>query len=233
MLFESAKERWVDPQKSIGRPCELKFKGTRCWEVTGPALEVFNKLSPAIDKLLADNQELLEQGEPKPRVVSFNMWMEGNRPCSAQPVIVFSSKSRRQRSYAKVLLKECGLLKEYPGISIKALDKMPAVHQARTLPPAPLPVADNSFDVFMTDRSSELFGAQIMFGNSKIATALGFVSLNKEQRILIPQHPHFAYYDEDTTTIPTKDHLLEFDEDSDSDDDDLVEITSAGKSSLG
>ena len=85
----------------------------------------------------------------------------------------------------------------------------------------------------MTDRSSELFGAQIMFGDSKIATALGIVTLNREQRILVPQHPFFAYYDEDTNTLPTKDHLFEFDDDSDAADDNFVEITSAGKSIPG
>ena len=230
MLFDSSKVRWADPEESVGRPCELKFKTTHCWEVTGPALDIFNKLAPAIGKLLEDNQELLEQGEPKPRVVSFNMWMKGSKPSSAQPVIVFSSKSPRQRRYARSLLKDSGLLQEYPGIMIKALDKMPAVLQARPPRPAPPLIADNSLDVYMTDRSSELFGAQISFGDSKIATALGIVIVNGEQRILVPQHPRFTYHDEDSENLPTKDQLLEFDEDSEDDEDGLFEITSAGKS---
>ncbi|KAL8824110.1 MAG: hypothetical protein Q9191_005290 [Dirinaria sp. TL-2023a] len=227
MLFNTRKESWSDPEQSVGRPCELKFKGTECWEVVGPALDVFNKVAPAIGKLLADNQELLEQGEPKPRVTSFNMWMVGSRPSSAQPVIVFSSKSRRQRIYAKTLLEQSGLLKEYPGVSIKTLDKMPAVHQAAALAPDFSRVGQSGLDVFMTDPSSEPFGAQISFGDSKIATMMGLVMLNGKRHALIPQHPRFDYHDEDVETLPTKDELLEFDEDSDVDDDDhLAEITS-------
>ena len=227
MLFNTKKAIWSDPEKSVGRPCELKFKGTECWEVIGTALDVFNKVAPDIEKLLVDNQELLEQGEAKPRVVAFHMWMVGSKPSSAQPVIVFSSKSRRQRLYAKTLLEQSGLLKAYSGISIKTLDKMPAVHQA-AVKHLDFPLRSQSgLDVFMTDLSSEPFGAQISFGDSKIATMLGLVTLNGKRHALIPQHPRFDYHDDDLETLPTKDHLLEFDEDSDADDYDLVEITSA------
>ena len=230
MLFNTRKETWSEPEKSVGRPCELKFKGTECWEVIGPALDVFNKIAPDIDRLLADNQELLEQGEPKPRVVSFNMWMVGSKTSSAQPVIVFSSKSRRQRLYAKTLLEQSGLLKEYPGVSIKTLDKMPAVHQAAAVESDFSRMGQSGLDVFMSDPSSEPFGAQISFGDSKIATMLGLVMLNGKRHALIPQHPRFDYHDDDVETLPTKDQLLEFDEDSDIDDDyDLAEVTSTGK----
>ncbi|KAL8721480.1 MAG: hypothetical protein Q9181_007694 [Wetmoreana brouardii] len=231
MFFDSKKPSWSDPEKSTGRPCNLKFRGTECWEVTGPALDVFNKVAPAIAKLLADNQELLEQGEAKPRVVMFNMWMEGSKPSSSQPVVVFSSKSRRQRSYAKALLKQSGILAEYPGISIKALDKMPAVHQAKALDANRDPTTQSELDVFMTDPLAEPFGAQISFGDSKIATMLGIVMLNGKPHALIPQHPRFDYNDEDLDTPPLKDHLLEFDEDSETGDDDLAETTSKASAS--
>lgn len=230
MFFDSKKPSWLDPERSTGRRSELKFKGTECWEVTGPALDVFNKLAPAIDKLLADNQESLEQGESKPRGVMFNMWMEGRKPSSAQPVIVFSSKSRRQRSYAKMLLKQSGILADYPGISIKALDRMPAVYQAQSLVSQPVCTVDNHLDVFMTDPLAEPFGGQISFGDSKIATMLGLVMLHGQPHALIPQHPRFDFHDEDLDTLPPKDHILEFDEESEVDEKDLAEITSTDKS---
>ncbi|KAL8701205.1 MAG: hypothetical protein Q9201_005029 [Fulgogasparrea decipioides] len=226
MFFDSKKPSWSDPEKSTGRPCDLKFRGAECWEVTGPALDVFTKVAPAITRLLADNQELLEQGEAKSRVVMFNMWMVGSKPSSAQPVVVFSSKSRRQRSYAKQLLKQSCILAEYPGISIKALDKMPAVHQAKAVDAILDSTTQSTLDVFMTDPLAEPFGAQISFGDSKLATMLGIVMLNGKPHALIPQHPRFDYNDEDLDTAPSKDHLLEFDEDSEIDDDGLAETTS-------
>ena len=225
MFFESKKHGWPEPEKSVGRPCELKFRRTECWEVTGPALDLFNRVAPAIDKLLEDNQELLEQGEPKPRGISFNMWMEGSKPSTAQPLIVFSSKSRRQRSYAKALLKESGILHDQPAVSVKALDKMPAVHQAKPLSPSHCSTQESLLNLYMTDPSSEPFGAQISFGNSQLATMLGMVDLNGKPHALVPQHPRFDYRTEELECPATKDELLEFDEDSDFDADE-VEITS-------
>lgn len=231
MLFDSKKENWLNPEESIGRPCELRFKNTECWEAKGPALAVFNQIAPAIDKLVEDNMELLEQGEPKSSGISFNMWMEGSKTSSARPVIVFSSRSRRQRTCAKALLKDSGILDKHPSISIKALDKMPAIHQAKSLSHAPSRYDyNNTLDVFLNEPASEPFGAQISFGDSKLATMLGIVHLNGKQHALIPQHPRFNHNREDLNNTCAKDELLEFDEDSEIDETDFVEITSAGKS---
>ncbi|KAI4161813.1 MAG: hypothetical protein LQ342_004504 [Letrouitia transgressa] len=226
IFFDSKKENWPEPEKSIGRPCELLFKNTECWEVVGPVLDIFNKIAPAIDKLIEDNQELLEQGEPKSRGISFAMWMEGSKPSSARPVIVFCSRSRRQRSYAKALLKESSILDKHPGVSIKALDKMPAIRHAQSLKSHLSSSAASRLDIFMTDPSSEPFGAQITFGDSEAATMLGMVYLNGKQHALIPQHPRFDHYDEELDVLPDKEELLEFDEDSDMDETVLIEITS-------
>ena len=230
MLFESKKESFPNPEDSIGRPCELRFKNTECWEAKGPALIVFNQIAPAVDKLIEDNMELLEQGEPKSSGISFNMWMEGSKPSSARPVIVFSSRSRRQRTCAKALLKDSGILDKHPSISVKALDKMPAIHQAKSLRQIPFPQNYSTLDVFLNDPASEPFGAQISFGDSKCATMLGMVNLNGKQHALIPQHPRFNYDREDLDNTCEKEQLLEFDEDSEIDETDLVEITSTGTS---
>ncbi|KAL8789111.1 MAG: hypothetical protein Q9195_006977 [Heterodermia aff. obscurata] len=227
MLFDSKKESWPNSEESIGRPCELRFKNTECWEVIGPALAVFNQIALKIDKLIEDNMELLEQGEPKSSGISFNMWMEGSKPSSARPVIVFSSRSRRQRTCAKALLKDSGILDKHPSISIKALDKMPAIHQAKSLPQIPSQPIHSTLDVFLNDPASEPFGAQISFGDSKYATMLGVVYLNGKRHALIPQHPRFNYDADEINDACGKDQLLEFDEDSEIDETDFVEITSA------
>ena len=214
---------------STGRSCQLKFKNTECWEVVGPARELFDSIASAIDKLLEDNQESLEQGESKPRGISFNMWMEGSKPSSAQPIIVFSSKSRRQRLYAKALLKQSEILAGHSGVAIKALDKMPAVHQSKSLASDPSPLADRSRDIFMTNPSAEAIGAQISFGKSKIATLLGTVEISGRNYALVPQHPRFDTIDRDLDTLSGEDHLLEFDDESEVEDDNLADITSTGK----
>ena len=230
MFFDSKKESWPSPEDSIGRPCALRFKNTECWEAKGPALSVFNQIAPAVDKLIEDNLELLEQGEPKSSGISFNMWMEGSKPSSARPVIVFSSRSRRQRTCAKALLKDSGILDKHPSISIKALDKIPAIHQAKSLPHFPVRHHLSILDVFLNDSASEPFGAQISFGDSKLATMLGMVYLNGKQHALIPQHPRFNHDQEDLNNTCGKDQLLQFDEDSEIDETDFVETTSAGGS---
>ena len=229
MLFDSKKENWPNPEDSIGRPCELRFKNTECWEAKGPALSVFNQIAPAVDKLIEDNMELLEQGEPKSSGISFNMWMEGSKPSSARPVIVFSSRSRRQRTCAKALLKDSGILDKHPSISIKALDKMPAIHHAKSLPRNPSRYNHSTLDVFLNDPESEPFGAQISFGDSKFATMLGMIYLDGKQHALIPQHPRFDHDQEDLNNACEKDQLLEFDEDSEVDETEFVEITSTGR----
>lgn len=127
-IFDTKSLPWPNPQESIGKKC-LSLPNIHCWQVTGPALDIMEKLSLPIMALLDKNHELLEQGESKPRAISFNMWMIGSCPSSAVPTIVFSSRSRRQRTYAKSLLKESKLLDDYPGVRIKTLDKVPAIYQ--------------------------------------------------------------------------------------------------------
>ena len=81
----------------------------------------------------------------------------------------------------------------------------------------------------MTNPSGEAMGAQISFGNSKIATMLGIVEINGRKHTLVPQHPRFDTIDQDLDALLGKDHLLEFDDESEFDDDNLADITSTGK----
>ncbi|KAL2039882.1 hypothetical protein N7G274_007285 [Stereocaulon virgatum] len=125
-ILEPGKPTWPNPRDSLGSPC-LSVDRLQCWQATGPALEAIQKLVRPIKDLLDKHQELLEQGESKPRAIAFQMWMIGINADVAQSTVVFNSKSKRQRKYAKALLKDSKLLDEYPGVTIKSLDKMPAV----------------------------------------------------------------------------------------------------------
>ena len=228
MIFDSKKESWPEPEKSIGRQCVQKMKRNECWEVLGPALELMERLSPEIKRLLEDNQELLEQGEDRPRVVAFNMWMEGSKPSSATPIIVFSSKSKRQRSFAKVLLKDSGLLAEYPSIQIKTLDKMPAVHRAAEESAAIDVRSKDGNNVYLVNASQEGCGALISLGHpSRTATLTATFKIRDTWYGLSVQHARFDDLQEPESPTAS-DEVLAFDDDSDDEVDDLAAVTSKG-----
>ena len=204
----------------------MNFKGTQCWEAVGPAGDARNKLCPHIKELLENNEELLEQGEEKPRGVCFNMWMEGKNPAKSQPIIVISSKSRRQRTRAKELLKQSQLLEEYPGIKIKALEKQPAIYSAGGQEENAVQ-GDTLNDIYIHNQSSDACGAPISFGGSRLATLMGVVMIGSVYYGLTAQHARFRRL-EDVGCAPNKDEVLAFDDDSDDSDEDDAEITSKG-----
>ena len=234
-FFEKPKPSWAEPELSIDRECPT-INGLRCWQVRGPALAAMNELCIPIAQLLDKHCEALEQGEPKPRAVAFNMWMVGSSPHSAHPTIVFSSKSLRQRSFAKALLKESHLLDKYPGMKIKTLDKVPAVYQAEGV------LLQNTLDhhhneenahfdtgVYLIDDSRGACGALITFGKTKRATMGAILLLDGLEYGISVQHarpdfPHDIIPLNECATPPC------FDIDDDSDDESLglVEITSKG-----
>ena len=190
-----------------------------------------NKLSLPIKEMLDNHQEILEQGELKPRAVSFHMWMIGSVASAANPAIVFSSKSRRQRTFAKVLLKESKLLDSYPGIKIKTLDKAPAIYQA----------ADFNLDIdgqeisndgiYMVDDSRGVCGSLVAFGNSRLATMGGVILIDNVHYGISAQHARFNYTRERQCLPSEPADALCFDDDSDSEYSDLIESTSRGTKS--
>ena len=227
LFFDAKKPIWPEPQLSIDRECP-SIGGLRCWQVKGPALAAMNSLCSPIAQLLDKHRETLEQGEPKPRAVCFTMWMVGSTPQTAHPTIVFSSKSRRQRSYAKALLKESGLLDQYTGLRIKTLDKAPAIYQAGR------EVAESDFDyafddgVYMVDDSRGACGALISFGQAKRVTMGAVLLIDGFECGVSVQHarPDFP---QETTSLTECTNLPCFDDDSDDESLDLVEITSRGR----
>ena len=228
MIFEAKRVPWPEPEKSIGRPCSQKIRGTHCWEVVGPALDLMEELSPSIKQLLEDNQELLEQGEDRPRVVAFNMWMEGSRPSSAEPIIVFSSKGRRQRSCAKALLKQSDLLVEHPSIRIRTLDTMPAIYKAANGGPSMSCPRRDDISVYVFGQRQKSCGEVISFGNSKFATLTLTLAIDGVLYGMSTQHARFDYLQEPQP--PTSvDDVLAFDDESEDEDEDMATVTSRGE----
>ncbi len=187
-----------------------------------------NQLSVPIKDLLDKHQEILEQGELKPRAISFHMWMIGSAANAANPTIVFTSKSRRQRTFAKALLKDSKLLSEYPGIKIKTLDKAPAVYQAAE---AHLDADGNSISdhgIYMIDDSRGTCGSLVAFGSSRLATMGGVILIDGVHYGISAQHTRSSYLRDRQLLQNELGDVPCFDDDSDSEYCDLIEYTSKG-----
>ncbi len=239
-MFDNKNSAWPDPEQSIGKEC-LSISGLRCWLPIGPALVAFEILSKDLQALLDKHKDALKQGEPKPRAISFNMWMTGSKPESSSPTIVFSSKSPRQRAFAKALLKDSKLLDQYPGVRIKTLDRMPAIYQAGSQQPDTIETTCDSTDnvpndgseeaIYMVDDSRGSCGALIAFGRLRLATMGGILLINGTYYGISAQHGRYEFLEEPEDAINEGNSLC-FDHDSDTENydlDNLVEITSSGK----
>jgi hypothetical protein len=228
MIFGGRLSIWPFPEKSVGQQCTMNIRGTQCWEARGPACDAMNELYPHIKQLLENNQELLEQGVEKPRIIGFNLWMEGKSPGASQPVIVFSSKSWRQRTRAKELLKQSDLLHDYPGIKIKTLDRMPAIYRTQGQEQEQGRISPNPQYALAVSKDPHVYlhrdydhhidcGAPISFGKIRPATLAGFVSVGGICYGLTAQHGRFKPQ-EPLGPVARSDEILAFDEDSDEGD---------------
>ena len=240
-IFDNKNPAWPDPEQSIGKEC-LSIGDLRCWLPIGPALTAFEVLAKDLQKLLDDHKDDLKQGEPKPRGMSFKMLMTGSKPESSNPTIVFSSKSLRQRAFAKALLKDSKLLDQYPGVKIKTWDRMPAIYRAGSQEPDTIDTTEDIIDdvhnddseeeaVYMVDKSRGSCGALIAFGHSRLATMGGTLLINGTHYGISAQHGRYKFLGEPDDAA-NEDNPLCFDDDSETEDSDLenlVEITSKGK----
>lgn len=226
-IFESKKQQWPNPELSIGQKCE-PISGLFCWRVTGPALQTFRELSIPIKDFLDRRQEDIERGEKKPQTVSFHMLMVGSEPAKAEPTIIFASKNKQQRTYASVLIKQEKLLEDYPGVKIKTLPKMSAVHRSGPLLSDPNSKAHSDDGIYLINRFSSACGALISYGGSKLGTLGGVILIKGVLYGLATQHPRYKMYEEKEKPA-TQNKLLSFDEDVNFDYDEMTEITSQGK----
>ena len=243
-IFDNKNSIWPDPERSIGKEC-LSIGGLRCWLPIGPALAAFEVLSRDLKDLLDKHKDALKQGEPKPRAISFNMWMTGTKPESSSPTIVFSSKSPRQRAFAKALLKDSKLLDQYPGVRIKTWDRMPATYQAGLQERDTFEIWRDGTDnvpndgseeaIYMVDDSRGSCGALIAFGHLRLATMGGILLINNTYYGISAQHGRYEFLEEPEDATNGGNSRC-FDDDSDTEDydlDNLVEVTSSGKQRSG
>ena len=228
-VFDNKKEIWPNAAQSVSQPDQpsLRLGMLNCWEVTGPALEVLNDLRLDIQALLDNNKDEIERGEAKPRRVSFNMFMVGLQPQSANPVIVFISKSSRQRNYAKTLLKHSRLLDKHPSIRIKTLNKQPPEPRAVPSESEHHYTEDDENGVFLIDGTRGHCGAKIAIGRERLARMGGVLLINGNYYGITAQHTRFEASTEPDDSVDSE--PLCFDEDSDDEHMASVEITSKGE----
>lgn len=126
-MNSSNKPKWDNPQASIGKQVAATRIKT-IWEASGPALELFEqRIFHAIEETLNLNKEHLDSEEESSHTISFHLWMVGRKPESAQPTIIFTSKSAALRTKVVKVIKEDRVLAEFPGIALKSMNRMPAI----------------------------------------------------------------------------------------------------------
>lgn len=224
-FFEAKKPVWPNPESSLGD--EYRSIGRpKCWQAIGPALELKNTLLVPIHELLNNHRDSLEQGESKTTAISFSVYMLGYTPQSAYPAVVFTSRSRRQRKFAQALLKESKLLDCHPSVHIKTLEAVPMIPYAgEHIPGTFEDVSPNG--VYMVDDSRGYNGSLIAFGGSRLATMGGVLLINGNHYGISVQHARLDGMQENEE-VNLQCGPLRFDDDSDTEESDLVEITSGG-----
>ena len=220
----SEKSCWQYSADAFGPLC-TQVGAQSCWFVAGPALALHDSIAAQVDDFLSRNQEEIIRGEAKATMVCWNLYMVGNNPTTARPMLVITSKSSRQRQYAKALLKESKLLEDYPAIRIRTVAKVPAQLKGGSTSSA---TSNSSFgsSIFLAPGSLTLSGALVSVGGKGLATVGGIVKIGATFYGFTAHHPGLGisrWEEEDSADF------YDFDEDSDSDDDeDIVDTTGKG-----
>lgn len=205
----------------------MTISGLHCWEVTGPALDLMNKIGDSIKELLQNHMELMQQGEGKASTMSFDMWMVGQDIESSAPTIVFSSRSRRQRKFAKALLQESRILEDHPGVRIRTQEKTPAVFRTNSRPETSATTRTIDTDVYLVNARHGSCGALLCASQGRPFTMSGVVKLAGQYHAIVPQH---ALLDNEPVHLDSVRHTACFDIDDDTgfDSEDDVDLTSKG-----
>ena len=220
----SEKDCWQYSADAFGPLC-TQIGAQSCWFVAGPARDLHDSIAAKVDDFLSRNQEEIIRGEAKAIMVCWNLFMVGNNPTTARPMLVIASKSSRQRQYARALLKQSKILEDWPAIRIRTVAKVPAQLKGGSASSATSNSAPES-SIYLANDSLTLSGALVSIGGKGLATVGGLVKIGVSFYGFTAQHPSLGISDEEEEDSADFDG---FDEDSGSDDDeDVVETTSKG-----
>ena len=108
------KASWPNAELSAGGELSSFDRSHRCWETVGPALDLANRISREVRKLLDERYAYLNDGEPIDSYVSFGLYMIGRRKEKSNPTLLFICPRPSPRKRAKELVKESNILQGYP-----------------------------------------------------------------------------------------------------------------------
>lgn len=222
---------WPDPEASIGREC-MNIQSYVCFEAKGPALDIFLKLAPQIQVLLDDHRDGCFMGcEEQPRTISYHIWMVGHQRPKAKPTLIISSKSKSQRLAAKDLIRDSGLLDQFPGVQLKTLDKRPAVLQADYVNSF-MAVDRNDNTLYVIGTPTNPCGALLTLGSRRKATLGGVIIIGGQYYGMTALHRQHCE-DQETESQDDDGKIIAFDDDSDLEQEEPIDVMSKGSISSG
>jgi hypothetical protein len=124
--FPKQKSQTPDSEASIGKAFNLKSLGAmKCWDIKGPARDMWDRIEPEIRKILTHCDEDLVAQESIPLPVLIGMYMIGKDEQSADPTILFSCQSRALRRKAMKIVKGSNLFQTLQGVELAESSEAP------------------------------------------------------------------------------------------------------------
>lgn len=112
------KTLWPNPHLSIGTKCS-RMGDNECWQAIGPAQALFAQISRPIGELLDTRVDEIEEGEPVAgNILTYGMYMIGRDLITARPTLIVTCQRSKPRRRAINFIKESGILKDHPRISL-------------------------------------------------------------------------------------------------------------------
>lgn len=210
---------WPEPELSVGRYIGKvgKVGNESCWVAKGPARDAFATLAPKIKAYLEKSVE------PVSSWVTWSIYMFGKSEKTASPAILFCCEVVAHRKQVRSVIKDSGILNEFPGIKTAHMARPPDFNQLVQL-------ADDGTDqrpVFASLASNPcgmpLFvEPSTLNGTCKRATVGGIIQLSDKFYYTTAGH----VFDPDTAPSYTEDEVSENEFEIDSDDDEVDEVSS-------
>lgn len=109
---------WPDPRLSVSQHIR-RIGNNEFWHAIGPAKSAYDRVSPDIKSFLERHAEELSSK------VTWSIYMVGETPDAATPVIIFCSEDEKGRKGIKKIIDKSGILGNYPGIKTAHLPWAP------------------------------------------------------------------------------------------------------------
>ncbi|KAK0701974.1 hypothetical protein B0T26DRAFT_682061 [Lasiosphaeria miniovina] len=223
--------KWKDPKESIGGWIGSLKKGRyQCWYSIGPAREAYSRMAPIVANFVGSCQKSADD-------VDFGMYMIGYREDKAAPRLLVFSKNINARKTIRKNIKDSKILDAYPGIGLGDATALPGRKPIQRAARGdiekilPLDCDTRGERVVLIEGSETAAGKRIYIVDPedfslRPATSGPFVFVNDTWCQLTVAHAfHKSPYQKGSEEVADDD--CDFDGLSESEDEDVVEITGA------